>query len=77
MSSLNSGIVYVLFGNQAVSFRDTIVNPQHVLMDYHPAYYARRGTKMSPELFKKINEILKGMYNQRIEFYKETDYGTC
>lgn len=77
MSSMNNGLIYVLFGNQALSFRDSIVGQQHIITEYHPAYYARRGTKLSPLLFKEINKILKGMYNQEIEFYKETDYGTC
>lgn len=77
MSSINSGIVYVLFGSQAASFKDSIIGQQHIIMEYHPAYYARRGTKLSPLLFKEINKILKGMYNQEIKFYKETDYGTC
>lgn len=77
MSSMNSGIIYVLFGSQAASFKDDIVGQQHIIMEYHPAYYARRGTKLSPLLFKEINKILKGTYNQEIEFYKELDYGNC
>lgn len=77
MSSINSGIIYVLFGSQAASFKDDIVGQQHIIMEYHPAYYARRGTKLSPLLFKEINKILKGIYNQKIEFYKELDYGNC
>ena len=77
MSSINSGIIYVLFGSQAASFKDSIVGQQHIIMEYHPAYYARRGTKLSPMLFREVNKIFKGMYNREIEFYKETDYGTC
>lgn len=77
MSSKNDGIIYVLFGNQAMSFKDSIAGHQHILTEYHPAYYARRGDKMSPLLFKEINRIFKGMYNKELEFYKETDYGTC
>ncbi len=77
MSEINSGIVYVLLGNQAQSFKDCIVGKQHIIMDYHPAYYARRGEKMPYTTFSDINKILKGMYGKGIEFYKETDYGIC
>lgn len=77
MSSINSGIIYVLFGNQAASFKNDIIGPQHIIMEYHPAYYARRGTKLPSSLFININKILKGIYNKEIEFYKETNYGTC
>lgn len=76
MSSMNSGIVYVLFGNQAISFKNNIVGQQHIITEYHPAYYARQGKKLSPELFRNINKILKGMYNEEIKFYKEKDYET-
>ena len=77
MSSINSGIVYVLFGSQAVSFKDCIVGQQHIIKEYHPAYYARTGEKMSHSLFTRINELINGIYGQKISFYKETDYGTC
>ena len=77
MSSLNSGIVYVLFGSQAASFQSCIVGQQHILKEYHPAYYARTGEKMSHGLFVQINQLLDGMYGEKISFYKETDYGVC
>ena len=77
MSEINSGVVYILLGNQAQSFKDCIVGKQHIIMDYHPAYYARRGEKMPYNTFSDINKILKGMYGKGIEFYKEADYGVC
>lgn len=77
MSSLNSGIIYVLFGSQAASFQSCIVGQQHILKEYHPAYYARTGEKMSHGLFVQINQLLDGMYGEKISFYKETDYGVC
>lgn len=77
LSTLNSGIVYVLFGNQANSFRDCIVGQQYIISDYHPAYYARRNQKMPYSTFIKINQYVKDMYGETIEFYKEYDYGTC
>lgn len=77
MSEINSSVVYVLLGNQAQSFKDCLVGEQHIIMDYHPAYYARRGEKMPYSTFSDINKILKDMYEKGIEFYKETEYGTC
>lgn len=77
MSSLNSGIVYVLFGSQAASFQSCIVGQQHILKEYHPAYYARTGEKMSPSLFVQINQLLGGIYGEKINFYKEIEYGIC
>ena len=32
---------------------------------------------MSNGLFVQINQLLDGMYGEKISFYKETDYGTC
>ena len=54
-----------------------IVGQQHILKEYHPAYYARTGEKMSHGLFVQINQLLDGMYGEKISFYKETDYGVC
>lgn len=41
------------------------------------AYYARTGKKMPSSVFTDINQALKQQYNYQIEFYKETEYGTC
>lgn len=77
ISSLNKGIVYVLFGNQAQSFSNNIIGSQSIISTYHPSYYARRGEKMSPLVFKQINIYLENMGLSKINFYKESDYGTC
>lgn len=77
MSTSLTGLIYVLLGNQAQSFKDYIVGPQYIIIDYHPAYYARRGTKMPHSTFTKINEILDQVYGTKIEFFKELDYGNC
>lgn len=71
MSSLNSGIVYVLFGSYAQSFKSYITGQQHIIMDYHPAYYARIGQRMPHSTFNRINEIIQGIYGNKIEYFKE------
>lgn len=63
--------------SQIASFQSCIVGQQHILKEYHPAYYARTGEKMSHGLFVQINQLLDGMYGEKISFYKETDYGVC
>lgn len=76
MSKINSGIIYVLFGNQAQSFQSFIKGQQYIINEYHPAYYARRCEKMPYSTFLKINKILVDLYEKGIQFYKEINYGT-
>lgn len=77
LSLNNNGIVYTLFGNQALSFKKYIVDSAKIIGTYHPAYFARQDKKMSPNVFTEINQELQKLYGQKIEFYKETEYGTC
>lgn len=71
MSSLNSGIVYVLFGRQAQSFRSYIIGYQHIFEEYHPAYYARNNEKMPCSLFTNINDIITKIYGKGIKFFED------
>lgn len=57
--------------------KNDIVNSLKTIEVYHPAYYARTGKKMPSSVFTDINQALKQQYNYQIEFYKETEYGTC
>lgn len=77
LSSIDGGIIYVLFGNQASSFKKYIVNSPKIIEVYHPAYFARQNKKMPYSVFTEINQELQKLYGQKIEFYKETEYGTC
>lgn len=43
----------------------------------NPAYFARQNKKMPYNVFTEINQELWKLYGQKIEFYKETEYGTC
>lgn len=60
-----------------LGFKNDIVNSLKTIEVYHPAYYARTGKKMPSSVFTDINQALKQQYNYQIEFYKETEYGTC
>lgn len=72
LSDNETGIIYVLFGRQAQSFKPYInKNFNTILEENHPAYYARIGTKMPSTLFNKIDELLIGKYGETIEWYQE------
>jgi len=73
LSLNNSGLIWVLFGNQASSYKQYILGSQNILEVYHPAYYARRQEKM-PNVFAKVNEILRGQNGDQFKFYKEYEY---
>lgn len=72
LSKYNTGIVYVLFGKQAQTFKPYINKKFNYLFEIdHPAYYARIHKKMPKELFTNINKIVKGIYGEPIEWYNE------
>ena len=72
-SKYSSEIVYVLFGQQAQTFEPYINKDNFIIKENHPAYYARTNTRMSSDIFYKINNYLKKHYNERIEWYKDNN----
>lgn len=72
LSKYNPGIIYVLFGKQAQTFKPYInKNFNIILEESHPAYYARVGTKMPSAIFEEINKLVKERYNTYISWYSE------
>lgn len=72
----NPGMIYVLFGKQAQSFEKCLdKSSPRVIKVEHPAALARRNEKLPQDLFKNINQILYGLYGEKIEWYHEEDYG--
>lgn len=66
------GIVYVLMGNAAISFQQYInERNNHILAIKHPSWYARNKTKMPPDIWKEINNILIGQNGYGIQWYNE------
>lgn len=63
-----SGIVYVLLGSAAQSFKNFIKKDSIIIECRHPAYYARTREKM-PNIWKDINDILIGQNGYGIEWY--------
>ena len=71
LSECDTGIIYVLFGEQAKTFKPYIGKNNIILEEKHPAYYARVNMKMPSTIFYEINKLLKSKYNCQIEWYKE------
>lgn len=65
LSEWQTGIVYVLMGEQAKTFKPYIGPFNNVLECKHPAYYARIGERM-PNIFKQVDKITLGKYNSKI-----------
>lgn len=60
-----TGIVYVLMGEQAKTFKPYIGLYNDVITCKHPAYYARCGQSM-PRVFKDIDTLTVGKNNLKI-----------
>lgn len=71
LSEYNTGIIYVLFGEQAKTFKPYIGKNNIVFEEKHPAYYARTNSRMPSTIFYEINKLLKSKYNCQISWYKE------
>jgi uracil-DNA glycosylase len=71
-SKRETGLVYVLFGKDAQSFKPYIDDKHNDVLEVgHPAYYARTNTKLPTQLFKDINRIMLNRYNIPIKWYDE------
>ena len=72
LSENDTGIIYVLFGKQAQTFKPYI-NKQFntVLEENHPAYFARTSEAMPHTVFEQISKLTKGMYGMPITWYQE------
>lgn len=72
ISEDSTGIIYVLFGNQASTFKPYINSRfNYILEEKHPAYYARKGIRMPSTVFNEINRIMLSNYGKTIKWFKE------
>lgn len=69
LSEYNPGLIYVLYGAQAQTFRPYINKNNTIFEVKHPAYYARTGQRWKTDLFEQINVILKEKNNTHIKWY--------
>lgn len=59
-SNKKTGVVYVLFGSQAQSFMPYISKANPIIGTKHPAFFARTGLSMPPNVFNEVNILIKG-----------------
>ena len=72
LSENKTGIIYVLFGKQAQTFKPYINKQFNIVLEgNHPAYFARIGEAMSHTVFEQISKLTKGMYGMPITWYQE------
>lgn len=72
LSEYETGIIYVLFGEQAQTFKPYINKQFNDILEVkHPAYYARINQRMSSELFITINKLCINKYGVPIKWYQE------
>lgn len=75
LSNRESGIIYVLFGNQAQTLKPYINNQYNDVIEIeHPAYFARINKSMPHSLFTDINNILYSKYREKIKWFKINNY---
>ena len=67
----NSGIVWLLLGSSAQSFKSYINKYQYIIEAKHPSFYARNNKKMPYNIWYDINKILIELNGYGITFYKE------
>lgn len=71
-SNDNTGIIFVLFGNQAQTFEYYINSKyNYIIKEKHPAFYARSGTKMTDRCFEETNNYVYKLYNEKIKWFTE------
>lgn len=72
LSECETGIIYVLFGRQAQTFKPYINKQFNDILEIeHPAYYARLNKRMPSELFATISNLCKDKYGVPIKWYQE------
>lgn len=74
ISNYQPGILYVLMGSQAQTFEPYINKCNTIIKCKHPAYYVRTNTRM-PNIFRTISDYVNKYYAERIEWFKESEYG--
>ena len=71
ISEYNSGIIYVLFGEQAKTFKPYIGKNNIILEEKHPSYYARTNSRMPSTIFNEISKLTKNKYGEPIKWFSE------
>lgn len=71
LSENETGIIYVLFGKQAQTFKPYINKQLNIVLEEnHPAYFARIGKAMPYTIFEQISKLTKDKYGIPITWYQ-------
>lgn len=72
LSKYKSGIIYMLFGTQAQTFKPYINSKlNYIFEEKHPAYYARIKEKMPSTIFREVELLSNHLYGTPIKWYNE------
>ena len=71
LSRHTPGLIYVLFGKQAQTFKPYINKFDSIIEIEHPSFFARTGNKMPYSLFKNIDKLTMDKYDFKIKWYNE------
>lgn len=74
LSTYNSGLVWLLFGNQAKSFKKYIKYSSNIIECNHPAYYARKNQSMPSNIFIDFKKAIFENFGIYIKLYEEFGY---
>lgn len=74
LSNYRSGIVYILLGKQAQSFKPYINSKfNYILEEQHPSYFIRTNQTMPNTVFKEASRILNDINGYGINWYYEEE----
>lgn len=76
LSEANPGLIYVLMGTQAETFRPFIGKFNDVLICKHPSFYARNNIQM-PDIFSEVDALLLYKNNFKINWYGKQEDKEC
>lgn len=72
LSEYETGIIYVLFGKQAQTFKPYINKQFNIILEEnHPAYFARTETRVPSIVFEQVSKLTKDKYGIPITWYTE------
>lgn len=70
LNTYNPGLIWVLWGTSAKSFRNYIISG-NIIEEYHPAYYARNNLKISRTFFRELKRTIKRQFDVDVKWFHE------
>ena len=70
LNTYNPGLIWVLWGTSAKSFKNYITSG-NIVEEYHPAYHARNNSKISRTFFRELKRDIKYQFNVDVKWFHE------